>query len=66
MTTQQKLINRLIKPFAGKWIALSKDEKHVISVANTAHAAFNKAKKKGEDFPHLIKAPDSSIAALIY
>ena len=59
-------MNQLIEPYPGQWVALSADESQVLGVAKTAQAALNKAQEKGERFPHLIKAPDSSTAAYIY
>lgn len=62
----KKSIAQLIKPFPGQWVALSTNDSYVISVAKSAHAAFNEAKKKGENCPHLVKSQDSSTVAFIY
>ena len=62
----EKSIGQLIKPFAGRWVALSADDRHVISVAKSLQAALNKAHRKGESCPHLVKSPDSSTVAFIY
>ena len=64
--SKEKSVNQLIQPFAGRWVALSADDHRVISVAKSAHAAFNGARKKGESCPHLVKSPDSSTVAFIY
>ena len=61
-----KSVGQLIKPFAGRWVALSSDDHRVVSVAKSAQAAFNGARKKGESCPHLVKSPDSSTVAFIY
>ena len=50
-------VAELIKPYSGKWVALSVDQQKVLSVANTAQAVLAEAKKKGESFPHLVRAP---------
>lgn len=56
----------LIKPHAGKWVTLSADKKTVLGSSVKMETALAQAHKKGEPHPHLIKAPDSSIAAYIY
>ena len=56
----------LIKLYPGKWVALSRQEDRVVSVAGSAKAVLAQAHKKGESCPHLVKAPDSSIAVFIY
>ena len=63
---KQKSVNQLIKPFPGRWVTLSADDRQVMSVAKTAVTAFNQARKKGESCPHLVKSPDSSVDAFIY
>jgi len=52
---------KLLKPHAGKWVTLSQDEKTVLGVADTISSALEQAKEKGEFYPLLIKAPDSSV-----
>ena len=64
--SREKSVNQLIKPFAGRWVALSADDREVVSVAKTFRAVLNKAHKKGEACPHLVKSPDSSTVAFIY
>ena len=64
--SRRNSINELIQPYPGRWVALSADEHQVVGVAKTARAALNKAQEKGERFPHLVKAPDSTTAAFIY
>ena len=61
-----KSVNRLIKPFAGLWVALSSDDREVIAVGKNFQAVLNKAHKQGESCPHLLKSPDSSTAAFIF
>lgn len=47
---------------AGKWVALSSDEKRVIGTAKLAKTALEGAKKKGERKPVLFKVPSPSIS----
>ena len=61
-----KSIAQLIKPFPGRWVALSADDQRVVSVGSSARVVFAQARKKGESCPHLVKSPDSSTAAFIY
>lgn len=56
----------LLRPHAGKWVALNERQDRVISVAHSAKAVLTQAQKKGESFPHLVKAPDSATAVFIY
>ena len=64
--TIQKSIDQLIKPFPGRWVALSQDDTRVVSVASSPQAVLNKARKNGEARPHLVKSPDGSVAAFIF
>ena len=61
-----KSVAQLIKPFPGRWVALSADDRRVVSVGKSARVAFAQARKKGESCPHLVKSPDSSTVAFIY
>ena len=59
-------VTELIKPHAGKWVALNEKQNAVVCVAGSAKAVLIQAHKKGESFPHLVKAPDSSTAVFVY
>ncbi len=61
-----KSVNQLLGSHPGQWVAFSSHSHEMVGVDKTARGALLKAQKKGERFPHLIKAPDSSIAAFIY
>ena len=61
-----KSIDQLIKPFPGRWVALSADDREVVTVGKNFQAVLNKAHRKGESCPHLVKSPDSSTAAFIF
>ena len=61
-----KSVNQLIKPFPGRWVALSEDDSRVVSVGRSFEAVLNDAHKKGESCPHVVKSPDGSIAAFIF
>ena len=54
-------VNRLIKPYPGRWVALSFDDTHVVSVRKSFEAAVHDAHRKGEPCPHIVKAPDCHI-----
>ena len=64
--SKRKSVDQLIKPFPGRWVALSADDREVVSVARTFKSALNRAHKKGESSPHMIKSPDGSVAAFIF
>ena len=65
-TKQKQSMFDLIRPYPGKWIALTQKQDMVVSVASTVKTVLARAHKKGETFPFLIKAPDSSISVFIY
>ena len=58
-------LSKLLKPFAGEWVTLSRDESHVVGHGGTIDEAINQAHKKGEKHPVLIKSPDSNTALLL-
>ena len=58
-----KSVSQLIKPFPGQWVALSKDDTYVVSVAKSFEAVLNKARRKGESCPHIVKPWTESMAA---
>jgi hypothetical protein len=49
-----KSVNQLIKPYPGRWVALSFDDTHVVSVRKSFEAALDEAHRKGESCPHKI------------
>ena len=57
---------KLIEPFSGRWVALTADEKTVLSVSSSIKKAVDQAKKKGERQPFLIKSPNAYTAAVFY
>jgi len=63
---KEKSINQLIKPFPGQWVALSEDDREVVTVGKSFQAVLNKAHKKGESCPHILKSPDGAVSAFIF
>ena len=63
---REKSVGQLIKPFPGRWVALSADDSHVVTVGRSFQAVLDEAHRKGEACPHLVKSPDSSTAAFIF
>lgn len=61
-----KSVNQLIKPFPGRWVALSQDDTQVVSVRKSFEAALNEAHRKGEVRPHIVKVPDGSWSAIVF
>ncbi len=47
----------IAKKYKGKWVALSEDEKKVISFDDSAKETLEKAKKEGYKCPILFKVP---------
>ena len=65
--TQEPIhLAKLLEPYKGKWVTLTKDEKVVLGSGNTIDEALKAAEEKGELMPFLIKVPDLSTAALLY
>ena len=54
-------LEKLIKKFGGKWIALKPDSEKVISSGKNIQKVLNEAKKKGTDIPTLFKVPSKYI-----
>lgn len=50
---------KIIKRYKGKWIALTEDEKKVVSFGRSAKETLEKAKKRGLETPILFKVPIS-------
>jgi len=50
---------KIIKKYKGKWVALTEDEKKVISSVKSAKETLEKAKKEGLENPILFKVPIS-------
>ena len=57
---------KLLEPYRGKWVTLTKDEKVVLGSGNTIDEALKAAEEKGELLPFLIKVPDESTGAFLY
>jgi len=50
---------QIVKKYKGKWVALTEDEKKVISSGKSAKEALEKAKKEGLKRPILFRVPIS-------
>jgi len=50
---------KIVKKYKGKWIALTEDEKRVVSFGKSIKETLEKAKKKGLENPILFKVPIS-------
>ena len=59
MKTQALDFTKIIKKYRGKWVALTEDEKEVISSGKSAKATLEKAEKQGLESPILFKVPIS-------
>lgn len=55
-------LEKLIKNYGGKWIALNKNLDKVVVSGNNAKKVFEKAKDKGYKIPTLFKVPTRLIA----
>jgi hypothetical protein len=61
----RKSVSDLIKPYPGRWIALSEDDTRVVSVRKSFEAAVNDAHRKGEHCPHIVRVPDCHVGAFM-
>ncbi len=59
-------LTKLLEPYRGKWVTLTKDEKRVLGVGDTIDEALKAAEEKGELLPFLIKVPDETQGAILY
>jgi len=50
---------KIIEKYKGKWVALTEDEKRVVSFGESAKETLGKAKKEGIKNPILFKVPIS-------
>ena len=50
-------MTKIYRKYKGKWVALTSDEKSVISSGNTAKEVYDKAHKKGFEEPILMQVP---------
>ena len=57
---------KLLEPYRGKWVTLTRDEKAVLGSGDTIDEALKAAEEKGELLPFLIKVPDESTSAFLY
>ena len=57
---------KLLEPYRGKWVTLTRDEKVVLGSGDTIDEALKAAEEKGELLPFLIKVPDESTSAFLY
>ncbi len=57
---------KLLEPYKGKWVTLTKDEKSVLGSGNTIDEALNAAETKGELMPLLIRVPDENTSTILY
>lgn len=57
---------KLLEPYKGKWVTLSKDERIVLGAGDTIDEALKQAEAKGELLPVLLKVPDQSTTAVLY
>lgn len=48
---------KITKKYKGKWVALTEDEKKVVSSGKSARETLEKAKKEGHRNPILFKVP---------
>jgi len=63
MKSQALDFTKIIKKYRGKWVALTEDEKKVISFSKSAKKTLEEAKKRGHKNPILFRVP---IAVLPY
>ena len=50
---------KIVKKYKGRWVALTEDEKKVVSSGKSAKETLEKAKKEGFKNPILFKVPIS-------
>lgn len=58
-------LSDLLKPYKGKWVAISNDKKHVICVADTIDEVVEESKNIKNGEPVILKVPDEHTAHLL-
>ena len=58
-------LSELLRPYQGKWVALSQDETQVLGSGATIDEALDEARRKGERQPIVIRVSDSIAAYLL-
>jgi len=64
--SKKQPIADLIEPYAGEWVALTSNQTAILAHSRNLKTALKQAHKKGEEFPHMVKAPTESTASVIY
>ncbi len=59
MDIQALDFTKIAKEYKGKWVALTEDEKKVVSFGKSAKDVLEKAKKRGIESPILFRVPIS-------
>ena len=57
---------KLLKPYKGKWVTLTRDEKSILGAGKTMDEALKAAEEKGELMPLLVRVPDESTSTILY
>jgi len=63
---KKQSISDLIEPYAGQWVALTSNQTAIVAHSRNLKTALKQAHQKGEEFPHMVKAPTESTASVIY
>ena len=58
-------LSELLRPYRGKWVALSQDETKVLGSGATIDEALEGAHREGEQQPIVIRVPESVAAYLL-
>ena len=56
----------LVEPYSGEWVALTSDQTAIVAHSRNLKTALKQAHQNGEEFPHMVKAPNESTASVIY
>ena len=64
--TKKQSAADLIEPYTGEWVALTSDQTAIVAHSKNLKSALKQAHKKGEKFPHMVKAANESTASIIY
>ena len=57
---------KLLRPYKGKWVTLTRNEKVVLGSGKTIDEALKAAEEQGEPMPVLVRVPDESTSTLLY
>ena len=58
-------LSKILRPYKGKWVAISEDKKRVVCSADTIEEVVRKSKEIKDGEPVIMRVPDEHTAHLL-